>query len=208
MLRGNEAINPSSVPAKDISRVSHSARPATGRTAKSGGNISEVRIPRLRMPRNNLWLSKKPRSYKTMANSSAINAVMKRLPFTVPARRMQVPGILSVGEPGSILPSLRLTTWSANSRTIPWRCMLITKVIFSCSAARRMRLRISKARAMSKSETNSSATTTRGCCNSVRAMATRWRCPPLRRNTFSLVLSAMPMSSIAARALCNLGLGK
>ena len=67
-------------------------------------------------------------------------------------------------------------------------------------------MRISKARAMSESETNSSATTTRGCCKSVRAMATRWRCPPLRRNTFSLVLSAMPMSSMAARALLNLGL--
>ena len=75
------------VPAKDMSTVSHRARPATGSTEKSGGTISDVRMPRLRRPRISFPLSKNPSSFRTIPKSRAIRAVMRRFVFIEASRQ-------------------------------------------------------------------------------------------------------------------------
>ena len=47
MLSGSDARKPRSVPANDISTVSHKAAPTVGRMPTSGGNISEPRMPQI-----------------------------------------------------------------------------------------------------------------------------------------------------------------
>ncbi len=72
MLKGSEARKPSRVPANDISTVSQRAALAVGSMPRSGGTISDPRMPKLRKPRASLSMSKKPRCASTASRKTAV----------------------------------------------------------------------------------------------------------------------------------------
>ena len=89
MLKGNDARNPRSVPANDISTVSQSAALAVGRIPMSGGIKSRPRMPKLRKPRASRSQSKNPRWPSTASRKSAVAMGKSSVDFTGSGRFVQ-----------------------------------------------------------------------------------------------------------------------